>query len=60
MKQVKVIGEETNILIELDNVSAYIRDTLEALDAIRALTVSIMQNRIYKEEIEQHSGASAD
>lgn len=60
MKQVKVIGEETNILIELDNVSAYIRDTLEALDAIRALTVSIMQNRIYKEEIEQHSGSSAD
>lgn len=49
MKETKVITEETNILIELDNITAAIREQLEAIDAIRALTVSVMQRSIYNQ-----------
>lgn len=45
------MSEETNILIELDNISASIREQLEAIDAVRALTISILQDRIYNEAI---------
>lgn len=44
---IAIESEETNILIELDNIAAILRDELETIDSIRALTVSILQKRIY-------------
>lgn len=44
-----VLGNETNILIELDEVAAKMREILESIDTMRALTVTLLQESIERQ-----------